>query len=165
MTQFLRYADQRHERPRVGFVARQDGTIRVGFVTHEQVLVRIEMRVVHRHLVARADSLERRRRQRFLALPGIKFLQVHTVGLIILGLQPERIGLEPQIDVLADHDARLVRRGALDFHRHPQDLVVGRAGRVQGIVGARKGDAQHAAALQRDTVGEMALLPHRVEHP
>ena len=165
LAQLLRDADQRHQRPRLAVVAREHAAGLVGFVADQQVLVCVEQRVLDRELAALPDRLERSGRQGLLARSGIQLVQIHAVGLIVLGLQPDRVGLEAQVDVLADHEARLVRCGALDLHRHPQDLVIGGAGGVQGVVRAREGDAQQSAALQRDADGQMAFQAHVVERP
>ena len=92
-----------------------------------------------------------------------------TVVLVILGQQPERVGLDAQVDVLADQDGLALGLGLLDAEGQRKDAVIHRV-RVEDRVAVPGGgalledDAEVPAVGQDDAFAQPARAAEAVQH-
>ena len=92
-----------------------------------------------------------------------------AVVLVILGQQPERVGLDAQVDVFAHQDGLALGLGLLDAEGQRQDAVIHRV-RVENSVavpggsGPLKYDAEVPAVGQRNAFAQPARAAKAVQH-
>ena len=104
---------------------------------------------------------------RQLEHPGIEVLDQHPVGLVILGLQPERVSLDPEVDVLGDENRSLFGMGLLhgDGQRDdPAVNVIIAASAVAVQVLFLENDPESSAVWQGDALAQ-APLPAQIPPP
>jgi hypothetical protein len=105
---------------------------------------------------------------RNLGRPAVELLDVDPVGFVILHLHAERVGLDPEIDVLADEPRRKSAGGFLDFKRNGEDVVVARVSLEFAGYASEGGfgvafDDDRTPAVEFDAFGKRTLLPKTVE--
>src|SRR5215831_2307779 len=104
---------------------RKGCSLRVRLIDKRAVLVRkILLASIELEFSVRAEMGQFFHANLYFDHAGVKVLDENAVVLVILGQQPERIGLDPQIDVFADQDGLALRLGFLDVERERQDPVI-----------------------------------------
>ncbi len=106
---------------------------------------------------------------RHLHHAGVKVGDEHPVGFVILGLQTQRVGLDAQVDVLADEDGRVFRLRLLDGRGERENPVVHAVAVEMGVAVDvavfLEDDFQFAAVGQFYPFTQTALTAKAVEHP
>ncbi len=138
---------------------------RVLAVLEQQVLVGL-VRLLDRERAVGVELVDVGGGDVDLGVAGVELLDVDALRRVLLGLEPERVGADAEVDVLRDEDRRPVAIAVPDLERHADDEVVDDLRRLErvGELLRRQRDRELAAVRQRDAVGEaLALLAELVE--
>jgi hypothetical protein len=158
---------QRHQLLASRVVPAERAVRRVVPIAQEDVLIGLEGGVRQRDRVLRVERVDVGAAGDVLGHSRVELVDVDPLPLEVHRGEAQRVGADPEIDVLGDEDRRLALVVVADVERHHQDQVVGGLTLAErGRHGpGRRGDPQPAARGQGRPVREArAFCTQPVQH-